>query len=75
MQMLKPFRWYLKFGDGWHNMLLYFSLLAGNTFPGPLTYILLDVGPDELVRYCLTGPFYTWMPEAMNHIEDTASVR
>ena len=72
MKVLEPLGWHFELGDGRNNMPLDLSLLTG--FLGPFAYILFDVGPDELVRYGLSGPFYAWVPKAMDYIKYTASV-
>ena len=74
MDVLKSFGWDSKLGDWGYHVPLNFCLLAGNALSCPLTDILFDIRPDELVCDGLTGAFNPWMAKAMYHIENAASV-
>ena len=51
MQMLESLWRNFEVSDGGYDMFEDFSLLARNALSGPLTDVLSNVGPDELVRY------------------------
>ena len=51
MQMLEPLWRDFEVSDGGYNMFENFSLLARDALSGPLTDVLLNVGPDKFVSY------------------------
>ena len=74
MQMLKAFGWDDEFRDGWNYVPLDFGLLTRDALPGPFAYVLLNVGPYELLCDGLARPLDTWMPKAVYDVKDATSV-
>ena len=62
-------------GDGRYDMPLDFGLLTWETFPGPFTDVMSNTWPHKLITNGFTGAFNTWVPEAMDGIKYSTTVR
>ena len=75
MQMLESLRRDDELGDGGHHMPLDFGLLTGETFPGPFTDIMSNAWPHKLVTDSFACAFHSWVPEAMDSIKNSTTIR
>ena len=63
----------LKFADWRSDMSGYLGLLARYAFACPPSRVRFHGWPDESVRDCLLSAMYTWVPQAMNRVEDATA--
>ena len=57
MQVLESFWRNREICDRRHHMFVNFGLLTWDTFPGPFTDVLFNIGPNEFICNRLSGPF------------------
>ena len=75
VDVLETFGRNSEFTDWRHDMSLDLGLLAGQTFSGPFTNVLFDVGPYEFIGYGFSRTLHSRVTKAMDNVENSTTIR